>query len=117
MSVKTRLAAVLVGVVLLVVGAGPLVAGAATSRVRPVALQGGADESKGGEQGKAGAGQSKPEAETGASKDQSESATEEAGPPWTYQMARITIALLAFLLLGTGYLYWRLVVSRRRGAA
>jgi hypothetical protein len=46
----------------------------------------------------------------------SPSATEEeAGPPWTYQMARISLALLALLLLGMGAVYYRLVVKRQRG--
>jgi hypothetical protein len=41
----------------------------------------------------------------------------ETGPPWTYQMARITLVLVAFLGLGLGLLYYRLVVRRRRGDA
>jgi hypothetical protein len=40
---------------------------------------------------------------------------EEAGPPWTYQMARISLLLLALLLLGMGAVYYRLVVKRQRG--
>jgi hypothetical protein len=39
----------------------------------------------------------------------------ETGPPWTYQMARITLVLVGFLGLGLGLLYYRLVVRRRRG--
>lgn len=42
---------------------------------------------------------------------------EEAGPPWTYQMARISLLLLALLLLGMGAIYYRLVVKRQRGQA
>jgi hypothetical protein len=41
----------------------------------------------------------------------------ETGPPWTYQMARITLVLVVFLGLGLGLLYYRLVVRRRRGDA
>jgi hypothetical protein len=41
----------------------------------------------------------------------------ETGPPWTYQMARITVVLVVFLALGLGLLYYRLVVRRRRGDA
>jgi hypothetical protein len=41
----------------------------------------------------------------------------ETGPPWTYQMARITLVLVFFLGLGLGLLYYRLVVRRRRGDA
>jgi hypothetical protein len=40
---------------------------------------------------------------------------EEAGPPWTYQMARISFLLLALLLLSMGAIYYRLVVKRQRG--
>jgi hypothetical protein len=39
----------------------------------------------------------------------------ETGPPWTYQMARITLVLVGFLGVGLGLLYYRLVVRRRRG--
>ena len=63
-----------------------------------------------------GAGQDDPDAETGANEGQTEEGTSaEAGPPWTYQMARITLALLVFLALGLGYLYFRLITRRRRG--
>ena len=40
---------------------------------------------------------------------------EEAGPPWTYQMARISLLLVALLLLAMGAIYYRLVVKRQRG--
>jgi hypothetical protein len=60
-------------------------------------------------------GQDDPDAETGADEEQSESATPEEGPPWTYQMARISLLGLAALLLACAYLYWRLVLSRRKG--
>lgn len=63
-----------------------------------------------------GAGQDDPDAETGASEEESEGgATAETGPPWTYQMARITLALTVLMFLGLGYLYYRLVFSRRKG--
>jgi hypothetical protein len=42
---------------------------------------------------------------------------EEAGPPWTYQMARMSLLMVALLLLGMGAIYYRLVVKRRRGEA
>ena len=53
----------------------------------------------------------------GADKGQSEEGTTEveAGPLWTYQMARMSLALLLALLLGAGYWYYRFVVRRRRG--
>ena len=63
-----------------------------------------------------GEGQDDPDAETGAGEGETEEGTSaEAGPPWTYQMAWITIALLVLLALGLGYLYFRLIVTRRRG--
>ena len=40
---------------------------------------------------------------------------EEEGPPWTYQMARISLLLIALLLLGVAATYYRLVVKRQRG--
>ena len=104
---------VLAAAVVLVTLTGPVSAVASTVHGRTLAFQ----ETSGESGGKGGSGQSKPGSETGASKKQSESATEETGPPWTYQMARITIGLTVLLLLGTGYLYWRLVVTRRRREA
>ncbi len=79
---------------------------------RDAGLQGGDAQDEGG-----GAGQDDPDAETGAGQGETEGGTsaEATGPPWTYQMARITLALLVPLALGLGYLYFRLVASRRRG--
>jgi hypothetical protein len=54
------------------------------------------------------------EAESGANEGQVESGETETGPPWTYQMARITLALLVVMALAMGALYWRLVVQRQR---
>lgn len=61
-----------------------------------------------------GAGQNDPEAETGAGAGESEDAAEEAGPVWTYQMARIVVVLLVLLVAAIALLYWRLVGRRRR---
>jgi hypothetical protein len=70
-----------------------------------------------GQEGEAGGGQGQgeEEAETGAGEGETEGASEEAGPLWTYQMSRIALVLLLFLILGMAYLYYRLVVLRRRG--
>ena len=68
------------------------------------------DEGAGQETG----GQGDPEAETGAGAGEIEDAVEETGPVWTYQMARIVVVLLVFLLAAIGLLYWRLVGQRRR---
>ncbi len=42
-------------------------------------------------------------------------ATPEAGPPWTYQMARLTVAIVALLTVAIGLAYHRFVVRRQRG--
>jgi hypothetical protein len=39
----------------------------------------------------------------------------ETGPPWTYQMAWITLGGVVLLLLACAFWYWRLVVVRKRG--
>lgn len=44
-------------------------------------------------------------------------AVEETGPPWTYQMARITLGLLVLMAVGLVVLYYRLVVQRRKSGA
>lgn len=76
------------------------------------------DESEGGETGGGdGEGQSDPDAETGAGEGEQATEPEETGPPWTYQMAWITLALLALLGLGLVVLYYRLIAQRRKGEA
>jgi len=47
----------------------------------------------------------------------SEGGVVETGPPWTYQMAKITLAMLLLLGLAIGAIYYRLIVRRRRGDA
>jgi hypothetical protein len=42
---------------------------------------------------------------------------EEEGPPWTYQMAKITFAMLFLVFLGMGLSYWKLIGSRQKGTA
>jgi hypothetical protein len=42
-------------------------------------------------------------------------ATPTPGPPWTYQMARISIVLLVVIIAAVALLYYRLVVARQRG--
>ena len=41
-------------------------------------------------------------------------ASAETGPPWTYQMARIALVLLALTLLAVAFAYYRFVAVRRR---
>jgi hypothetical protein len=57
------------------------------------------------------------EAKTDSGKEAKAPAEEEEGPPWTYQMARITFAMLFLVFLGMGISYWKLIGSRQRGAA
>lgn len=77
-------------------------------------------ESEGGEAGNTsdGEGQSDADAETGAEEDAQGGgeSTEEEGPPWTYQMARIGLALLVLVALLMGLLYYRMIASRSRAA-
>ncbi|MGH2729349.1 MAG: hypothetical protein ACRDJI_01945 [Actinomycetota bacterium] len=68
------------------------------------------ENSKGGDQ-KAGTEKGADEGETDST------ATEEEGPPWTYQMARISLAILALLALAIGGAYYRFVLMRQRGEA
>ena len=83
----------------------------------------GADTETEGETGDGGGdeevseGQSDAEAETGSGEGATEEADAETGPPWTYQMARIILALLLFLALAIGWMYWKLIASRQKGAA
>jgi len=60
-------------------------------------------------------GQSGADAETGAGEGETEEATEEEGPPWTYQMARISIVMILGLIAGVGLLYYKLIASRQKG--
>jgi hypothetical protein len=44
-----------------------------------------------------------------------QAATPSPGPPWTYQMARISIVLLLLIIAAVALLYYRLVLARQRG--
>lgn len=69
-------------------------------------------EESGGDKG--GEGQKDPAAETdpGAGKDAP--AEEEEGPPWTYQMARLSIGLVLLLGGGMALLYRKMIGSRQK---
>jgi hypothetical protein len=71
----------------------------------------GGEESQGAETDE---GASEEAAESGAG-GESEGATEETGPPWTYQMARMTAVILLIVGLITALQYYRMVVQRSRG--
>ena len=75
-------------------------------------------ESEGGEVTSESEGEGGADAETGASEEESsgEAATEEEGPPWTYQMARIGLALMVIVGLLMGLLYYRMIASRQSSA-
>jgi hypothetical protein len=59
------------------------------------------------------------ERENGAGAEDEEGAEgpveEEEGPPWTYQMARLSLAALVLLGAAVGAAYYRFVILRRRG--
>ena len=86
----------------------------ATSRGYVVAQAEQGDAETQGEDGGGGSGQSGEEAETGTEESESEGAATETGPPWTYQMARIGIALMLLIGLAMGLLYYRMIASRQR---
>jgi hypothetical protein len=71
---------------------------------------GGGDSETGGTDTESGEGQ-QGEAEGGG---ESGGAAEETGPPWTYQMARISLVLLFLTLLAVGFAYYRFVAARRK---
>jgi hypothetical protein len=52
--------------------------------------------------------------ETGAGEGETGGAAEETGPPWTYQMARVALALTLLLGIGIALMYRRLVGGRER---
>ena len=92
----------------------PTVAFASGARVM---AQGTSDdeETQGEEPG--GSGQSDPEAETGSEESETGEAEVEAGPPWTYQMGRMALALTVLLGLAIIRMYYKLVVNRQKGTA
>lgn len=90
--------------VLAVVGAPALAAGATLAQ----------QEEEQDVQGEEGGGQ---DAEAETNPGEGGGAVEETGPPWTYQMARLTLIGAFFLLLAIGAAYYRFVVMRQRGEA
>lgn len=94
-----------------------LPASIAQARTVTFAQVGEEDESEQGEGGNVGEGegQSDADAETGAGEGEQEGGeSEEEGPPWTYQMARIGIGLMVLVGLMMGLLYYRMIASRQR---
>jgi hypothetical protein len=90
---RSRLAILLASLLVLPVVAGaPLIAARASTRIVLAQSKG----SKGG-------GKAQP------------AATPTPGPPWTYQMARISIVLLLLIFASLALLYYRLVIARQRG--
>jgi hypothetical protein len=115
-ALRSRLVIVLCVLVALSVPAAPaLASGGGRAPVLAQDPTGPEDEAEGQEgQGGAGEGQGTAEAETGAGGSTTEG-TAEAGPPWTYQMARLSLVLLVGLALGIALIYHRLVAKRQRG--
>ena len=90
----------------------------AASRTGIVVAQGtDTEEGEGAQegQGEGGKGQDDPEAETDPGAGE-EAAEEETGPPWTYQMARMSVGLVILLLAGTAFLYYRMIGARQKRA-
>ncbi len=52
--------------------------------------------------------------ESGAGEEETGGAAGETGPPWTYQMARITLALTVLLGIGIALMYRKLIGTRQR---
>lgn len=78
----------------------------------------GAEQSDPGTDTEGGAGESDEggeDAETGAGEGEQGAAEEETGPQWTYQMSRITLAMLLLLFLAMGALYYRMIGRRQGG--
>ncbi len=61
-----------------------------------------------------GSGNQGDEGQQGEGGGESDEAAEETGPPWTYQMARISLILLFLTLLAVGFAYYRFVATRRK---
>jgi hypothetical protein len=61
-----------------------------------------------------GRGQGDPEVETDPGAGEESAQAEEEGPPWTYQMARLSLGLILLSALGLGWLYYRMIASRQR---
>ncbi|MDQ4058399.1 MAG: hypothetical protein M3124_04670 [Actinomycetota bacterium] len=67
-----------------------------------------------GDSGSGGSGNQGEEGQQGEGGGESDEAAEETGPPWTYQMARISLILLFLTLLAVGFAYYRFVATRRK---
>jgi hypothetical protein len=87
---------------------------AASSQVVVAQADPGGSEVEGEDAEGEGSGQSDPEAETGTEESESGAAEPETAPPWTFQMAWITLALSVLLGLAIARWYWKLVGSRQR---
>ena len=70
-----------------------------------------------GEESGGSEGQTDPEAETGSEASETDEAVTETGPPWTFQMGRMALVLTVLLGLAIIRMYYKLVVSRQKGAA
>lgn len=78
----------------------------------------GEDPAEGGSEGdEVPEGQTDPETETGSEESETAEAETETGPPWTFQMGRMALVLTVLLGLAIVRMYYKLVVSRQKGAA
>ena len=110
---RSRWAILTAALLVALISAAPALA-ASSGSVVAQADQG--DSETQGEEDSGGSGQSDAEAETGSEEEATGEAEVEAGPPWTYQMARIIIVLSVLLGLAIARWYWKLVGSRSKTA-
>ena len=93
----------------------PATSAMASVRHHVVFAQDSGTDSEQGESGDgSGEGQKDPEAETDPGAGEDAPAEEEEGPPWTYQMARLSIGLVVLLCVGMALLYRKLIGSRQK---
>lgn len=88
-----------------------------SGEVTAVFAQGDSEDSETQGETEGGEGQSGEEAETGSEEADTGEAATETGPPWTFQMARISLVLTLLLGLAIARWYYKLVASRQKGAA
>lgn len=114
MRLRTFLLLMLVASLL---GATAPVATAAVGNHHDVVLaqDAGTDSDQGESGDDVGEGQNDPEAETDPGEgDRAAEGEEEEGPPWTYQMARLTIGLILLLGVGIALMYRRMIGVRQK---
>ena len=110
---RTRVATL---VALILVSTAALVGGSAAradddhASTEPMLLA----QETGEDPGDANVGEEEEAEQTGGEEEGTGGGASETGPPWTYQMARITLALTVLLGIGIALMYRKLVGTRQR---